>query len=87
MAALLEKDRNTIYTEFRKILGEEATQAMLSQFPARDVDELVTKEHLDRRLAEIRVELGELGDRMTGRMLTIAGIQTAIIGGLLAITR
>jgi hypothetical protein len=87
MAALLEKDRNTMYTEFRKILGEEATQAMLSQFPARDVDEPTTKGDLDVLAAQLRLEIAQLGDRMTGRMLTIAGIQTAIIGGLLAITR
>lgn len=71
MAALLEKDRNRIYNEFRKTLGEEATQALLSQFPARDVEEPVTKEHLDRRLAEFR--LGVV-DELTKRMLTIAGL-------------
>ncbi len=89
--ALLEKDRNTIYTEFTKLLGEEATQALLSQFPSRDVDEPVTKEHLDRRLAELtadlRGEIGSLNDRLTGRMLTIAGLQTAAVGVLLTIFR
>ncbi len=85
--ALLEKDRNTIYTEFRKILGEEATQAMLSQFPARDVEEPVTREHLDRRLAEVRLEIAELGDKLTARMLAVAGLQTAAVGVLLTIVR
>ena len=83
MAVLLEKDRNRIDTEFTKILGEEATQAMLTQL-STDADELVTKEFLDRRLAELKHELSE---SFTNRMLTIAGIQTAIIGGLFAITR
>ena len=83
MPPLLERDRNRIYTEFKKILGEEATQAMLTQL-STDADELVTKEYLDRRLAELK---GGLSESLTNRMLTIAGIQTAIIGGLLAITR
>ena len=75
--ALLERHRNTIYTEFRRTLGEEATQALLSQFPARDVDEPVSREHLDRRLAELTNDL-------TTRMLTIAGLGLAAVTALLA---
>ncbi len=92
--ALLEKHRNTMYNEFRKILGEEATQAMLSQFPARDLDEPTTKADLqlvraDLEIfrAELRVEIAQLGDRLTARMLTIAGVQVALIGTLMAILR
>lgn len=77
MAVLLEKDRNRIYTEFRKLLGEEATQAMLTQLSA-DTDRFVTKDYLDIRLAEIKYDL-------TGRMITVAGIQTAVLGTLFAI--
>ena len=73
----MEKHRNTIYTEFRRTLGEEATQALLSQFPARDVDEPVSREHLDRRLAE-------LTNGLTTRMLTIAGLGLAAVTALLA---
>ena len=87
--ALQEKHRNTIYTEFTKTLGEEATQALLSQFPARDVDEPATKADLDLGLAELRgelrVEIVQLGDRLTARMLTIAGLGLAAITGLLAL--
>ena len=84
MAALVEKDRNRIYTEFRKTLGEEATQALLSQFPTHDVDELVTREHLDRRLAETR---SGLLDEMTKRMVAIAGIGLGYLTLVLAIFR
>jgi hypothetical protein len=89
--ALLEKDRNIIYTEFRRRLGEEATQDLLSQFPARDVDEYVSKEHLDRRLADLRSELrgdmSALSETLTNRMLTIAGIQLVATGTLFAILK
>ena len=71
--ALREKDRNKIHTEFRKILGEEATQAMLSQLPSRDVDEPITREHLK--------------DELTTRMLTIASLQLAAVGVFYAIVR
>lgn len=87
--ALQEKHRNTIYTEFRRTLGEEATQALLSQFPARDIDEAITKADLDLALAELRgdlrVEMAQLGDKLTARMLTIAGLGLAAITGLLAL--
>lgn len=47
------------------------------QFPARDVDEPVSREHFDRRLAELTNDL-------TTRMLTIAGLGLAAITALLA---
>ncbi len=50
--ALQEKHRNTVCNAFVPLLGEEVTEAVLSHFPARDVEESVTREHLDRRLAE-----------------------------------
>ncbi len=53
---------------------------MLSQFPTRAVDQLVTKEHLDQRLAEVRLDL-------TNRMVMIVGFQTAVLGTLIAIFR
>jgi Fe2+ transport system protein B len=50
--ALQEKHRNTVYNAFVPLLGEEVTEAVLSHLPARDVEESVTREHLDRRFAE-----------------------------------
>ncbi len=92
--ALQEKHRNTIYTEFAKTLEEEATQASLSPFPARDVDEPATKADLelvradlDVFRAEIRLEIAELGDKLTARMLTITGLELAGLGTLLALLR
>ena len=85
--ALQEKHRNTIYTEFRRTLGEEATQALLSQFPARDVDEPATKADLELQSAQLRLEIAELGDKLAARMLTITGVELAGIGTLLALLR
>src|SRR5688572_3333554 len=58
--AMQEKHRNEIYTYFAPRLGEEATQAMMSQFPARDLDEPTTKADLalvKADLALLKVEL------------------------------
>ena len=68
-------------------MGEEATQAMPSQMPAREVEEPVTKEHLDRVAAELRAEIAdrisEVGDKLFARMLTVAGLQLAAVTILL----
>lgn len=89
--ARLEKHRNTMYTEFTKILGEETAQAMLSHFPARDVEEPATR--ADVQLikadiailgAELRAEMAALSNQLTNRMITIAGLGLAAITALLA---
>lgn len=46
-----------MYEHFEAMLGEEVTNEMLSYFPARDVEEPVTKEFLKGELALVRLEL------------------------------
>jgi hypothetical protein len=55
--ALSERARSNIYTGLSNVIDQEAVAEMLSHFPARDVDEAVTKEHLDTQIALIRSEL------------------------------
>ena len=55
---------------------------MLSQFPARDVDEPATKADLDLLGAQLRLEIV---DKITNRMLTIGGLGLAAMTGLLAL--
>jgi hypothetical protein len=58
--ALLEKHRSVIYAHFVETIGEEAAQAMLAQFPARDLDEPVTKEFVRAEIADIRAEMADV---------------------------
>jgi hypothetical protein len=87
--ALLEKHRAKMFTEFSQLLGEETAQAMMAEFPARDRDEPATKADLDVLRAEVvgqlRVEISQVGDRLTNRMLTIAGLGLGAMTGLFAI--
>ncbi len=56
--ALTEKSRSALYTGFSELIdNEEAIQEMLSYFPARDVEEPVTKEFLQTALAETELRL------------------------------
>ena len=58
--AMLEEHRNAVYNYFAPRLGKEATQAMLSQFPARDVDEPATKADVGLARAEIELVRSEI---------------------------
>src|SRR5207244_778008 len=57
---LSQKHRSTIYQKLEPILGEEEAEALLSQFPAGELDEPVTKEFVRAEFAELRAEFAEL---------------------------
>jgi hypothetical protein len=61
--ALTEKHRSAIYQHLSPIVGEEATEAMLMHFPRTDADEPITREHLDRRFAEIDTRFAQIDTR------------------------
>ena len=73
--AMLEKHRNALYNHFAHQLGEEVTQALMSNFPSRDVEEPVTKADLTVAVADLRVELAEL---RTDLSKEIAGVRTEL---------
>jgi hypothetical protein len=58
--ALLEKHRSVIYAHLVEHVGEEAAEAMLAQFPARDLDEPVTKEFVALQIAALRTEMHQM---------------------------
>lgn len=55
--ALTERSRSALYQGLTTVIDEEAVQEMLSYFPARDVEEPVTKEFLRAEVADLRTEL------------------------------
>ncbi|MBS1836305.1 MAG: hypothetical protein JST64_01275 [Actinobacteria bacterium] len=61
--ALTERSRSALYLGLRNVVDEEALQEMLSFFPARDVEEPVSKEFLRAEIADLRTELkGDMAD-------------------------
>lgn len=55
---LSEKSRSAIYRGLASVVDdEEAVEEMLSHFPAREVEELVTKDFLRAEMAELRAEM------------------------------
>ena len=89
--AMLEKHRNVLYNHFAPQLGEEVTQALMSQFPSRDVEEPVTKADLalsettlrsDLEVAkvELRVEIETVKTEMQRLLNRQAVFLTTVIG-------
>ncbi|MEX2292759.1 MAG: hypothetical protein WD691_03145 [Acidimicrobiales bacterium] len=80
--ALSEKIRSSIYQQLSELLGEEEAAALLSQFPASDLDVPVTKEFVRAELAELEARMGERFRQQTmwmaGTMLTGVGVATAV---------
>lgn len=56
---LSEKARSEIYTGLTPIVGEEATSQMLSCFPARAMDEPITREFLRAELLSQRLAISD----------------------------
>jgi hypothetical protein len=69
------------------MLGKEATQAMLSQFPARDVEEPATRADIAELRAELHREMREWSDRLTTRMITIGAAGLVAIGIMFQVFR
>jgi hypothetical protein len=85
--ALAERHRTIIYQHFVGQIGEEAAEAMLSQFPARDLDEPATKEFVRAEIAELRVEIGRQTERLMTRMQIVVGLGFAAFSAVVLVAR
>jgi hypothetical protein len=83
--ALLEKHRTVIDAHLVEQVGEEAAEAMLAQFPSRDLDEPVTKDFVRAEIAELRTELVARIDGQTDRLMTRMQIAVGMGFGLVAV--
>jgi hypothetical protein len=78
---LTEKSRSQIFQGLSPIVGEEAVGEMLAHYPATEGEQPVTKDYLDARLSEIRIEM----HKGLNRLLIAIPASTAAIGGLIAL--
>jgi hypothetical protein len=75
------RTRSSIYEKLTPILGEHDANALMTQFPSIEADELVTKQFLRAELAELRAELrGEIAGLGTELRGEIAGLGTELRG-------
>ena len=73
--ALDARHRSSIYGKLVPLLGDDDTNAVMSEFPSVEADELVTKDFL-------RAELAELQNRLMVRVYAGLGAVVAILGTL-----
>lgn len=67
--ALTERSRSTLYQGLTRLLhDDQAVAEMLSYFPARDVEEPVTKDFLRAEMADLRTEMAELRTELRAEM-------------------
>ncbi len=75
--ALTEKSRSALYLGLTELIADEqAVQEMLSYFPARDVEEPVTKEFLRAEMAVLRAEMADLRTEMAELRAEMADFRT-----------
>jgi hypothetical protein len=81
--ALDARTRTSIYRSLAPVIGEENANALMSEFPSVEADELVTKQFLRAELAQLRTEMSERFQRQTawlaGTVLASAAMVIAAI--------
>jgi len=87
--ALTERNRSALYQGLSTIVDEEAVQEMLSYFPARDVEEPVTKEFLRAELSgvesSIRTDISAMELRLNDRINRAMGWNIASMIAMAAV--
>jgi len=62
--ALSQKHRSVLYDHFAPLVGDDAAEALMAEFPATEGGQLVTRDHLRAQLAEIRTEIAGVESRL-----------------------
>ena len=82
--AMTERSRSALYQSLSAVVDDEqAVQEMLSHFPARDVEEPVTKEFMRSELAAMRADWRDETGLLRGELHTgLADVRTELHTGL-----
>jgi hypothetical protein len=82
--ALSQKHRSSLYQHLASLVGEEEAEALLSEFPSRDLDEPVTKEFVRAEIAEVRAEMhagfASMNERLRQQTIWIASATVVAVG-------
>lgn len=85
------RQRRFLYAAIAPAIGTEEADLLLDQFPAREGDELITRDYLAARLAEVRTEVADFRAevaRLENRLyVTLVGLTTVAVGIILTVGR
>ncbi|CAN5700397.1 hypothetical protein BH24ACT4_BH24ACT4_24990 [soil metagenome] len=73
--ALTERNRAAVHQGLSRIIDEEAVAELLSNIPARDIDEPSTREHLQTEVALVRVDIAHVDAKLTSQ---VSGLDTRL---------
>ena len=84
--SLTERSRAALYQGLITVIDDEqAVEEMMSYFPARDVEEPVTKEFLRAEMADLRAELrAEMASQLSGLRGEMAALGSDLRGEIAA---
>ena len=74
--ALTNKSRTAIYNALTDIIEEEALEEMLTNFPAREIDEPVTRDYMAAQMSQMRTEMVQAESRIITTMEARLSSQT-----------
>jgi hypothetical protein len=80
--ALDARQRSSIYEKLVPILGDDDANALMTEFPSFEADELVTKQFLRAEMAGLRGDMASLETRLTLRIGAAMAAQTAVLAAL-----
>jgi hypothetical protein len=80
--ALDARQRSSIYEKLVPILGDDDANALMTEFPSIEADELVTKQFLRAEMAGLRGDMASLETRLTLRIGAAMAAQTAVLAAL-----
>jgi uncharacterized protein YceH (UPF0502 family) len=83
--ALDARHRSSLYLKFVPLVGEDDANALMSEFPSSEAEELVTQQFLRAELAELRSEMASLENRLTVRLGTALAAMTAVLATLITV--
>jgi predicted nucleic acid-binding Zn-ribbon protein len=73
--ALDARTRSSLYGKFAEMLGDHDANALMSEFPSVEADELVTKQFLRAELgelrSELRAEIAQLRSELSGKIAEV----------------
>ena len=80
--ALDTRTRSSIYRKLTPILGEDDANALMSEFPASEGDELVTRSFLRAEMSELRAAMARMETKLTLRIGAMGVVILSAMFGL-----
>jgi hypothetical protein len=82
---LTAKHRSSLYRSLSPLIGDEEAEALLAEFPTRDLDEPVTKEFLRAELAELEARMNDRFRQQTIWMSSLCLTAMTVLVGIVAL--